>query len=52
MSTKTGFAPNREIVLAVAKNVNGMVMTSSPTFTPMAMRESNSASLPEAQPIA
>ncbi|TXT21923.1 MAG: hypothetical protein FD138_3921 [Planctomycetota bacterium] len=52
MSTNTGFAPSRQIELAVAKNVNGLVMTSSPGPTPSAIRARISASVPDAQPIA
>ena len=52
MSTKTGLAPRREMAPAVAKKVNGTVMTSSPDLTPDAINAKSSASLPDAQPIA
>src|SRR5690242_14346537 len=37
---------------AVAKKVNGTVITSSPAFTPDTIKARRSASLPDAQPIA
>ena len=52
MSTKTGLAPRREMAPAVAKKVNGTVMTSSAALSPDAINAKSSASLPEAQPIA
>lgn len=52
MSAKTGVAPRRVIALTVAKNVNGVVITSSPGPTSSAIRSSSSASEPEAQPTA
>src|SRR4029078_6412412 len=52
MSMKTGLAPRREMAQAVAKKVDGTVMTSSPALTPDAINAKSSASLPEAQPIA
>src|SRR5579883_2345237 len=50
MSTKTGRAPSRQIVLAVAKKVYGVVMTSSPGPIPRAIKGSSRASVPEPQP--
>ena len=38
ISTKTGSAPTRLIASAVAKNVNGVVITSSPRPTPSARK--------------
>src|SRR5829696_1210028 len=52
MSTKTGRAARRVTALPVAKKLNGVVMTSSPGPTFNAISASNSASEPEAQPIA
>ena len=52
MSTNTGLAPTLWIVPAVAKKVNGVVMTSSPGPTSSALSASSSASVPLAQPIA
>src|SRR5690606_4486271 len=52
MSTNTGFAPTLWIAPAVAKNVNGGAITSSPAPTSSARYASNSASVPLAQPIA
>ncbi len=46
MSTNTGLPPSRTIVSAVAANVNGVVMTSSPGFKPSAIRLISSASVP------
>ena len=48
---KTGLAPARTIAPAVAKNVKGVVITSSPGPTPAASRAICIASLPLAQPI-
>ena len=50
MSTKTGVPPALWIVPAVAKNVNGVVMTSSPGRRFSALSGSSSASVPLAQP--
>ena len=50
MSTKTGLAFSRAMLPAVATNVKGGVMTSSPESTPNAISGSNIASDPEAQP--
>src|SRR3954451_5327095 len=50
MSTNTGFAPTRAIAPAVAKNVYGVVMTSSPSPMPSAIRQARSASVPEDMP--
>src|SRR5665213_1318202 len=52
MSTNTGFAPACTIAPAVAKNVNGTVMTSSPGPIPSASSASSSASEPDAHPMA
>ena len=52
MSTNTGVAPTLWIVPAVAKNVNGVVTTSSPRPMSSARSASSSASVPFAQPIA
>ncbi len=52
MSTKTGRAPRRAIAAAVAKNENGVVITSSPDLTSRAIKASSSPSEPEAQPTA
>ena len=52
ISTKTGVAPTRAIAPAVAKKVNGVVMTSSPTPIPSTMREMSRASEPEETPHA
>src|SRR6266581_4203946 len=51
MSTNTGVPPALWIVPAVAKNVNGVVMTSSPGLKPSALRGRSSASVPLAQAI-
>src|SRR6266571_2520096 len=51
-STNTGVPPALWIAPAVAKNVNGVVMTSSPGFRPSALSGSRSASVPLAQAIA
>src|SRR6266581_774601 len=51
MSTNTGVAPALWIVPAVAKNVNGVVMTSSPGFRFSALSGKSSASVPLAQPM-
>jgi hypothetical protein len=50
-STNTGFAPISAIISAVAKNVNGTVITSSPGFTSRAMSAISSASVPLATPM-
>ena len=52
MSTKTGVAPRRAIAPTVAKNVYGVVITSSPGPMSSAIRQASSASLPEDTPIA
>ena len=52
MSQNAGRAPVRAIVPAVAKKVNGDVITSSPAPMPSAMRASSSASVPEDTPTA
>jgi hypothetical protein len=49
MSQKNGRAPSRATTPAVAKNVNGVVMTSSPGPMSSAMSASRSASVPERQ---
>ena len=49
-STNSGRAPTRTTELALAKKLNGVVMTESPGCTPAATRASHSASVPEAQP--
>src|SRR5256885_7714216 len=49
MSTKTGVPPALWMVPAVAKNVNGVVITSAPGFRSSAWRGSSSASVPLAQ---
>ncbi len=46
MSTNTGTAPSSAITSAVAANVNGVVMTSSPACTPSAISAISSASVP------
>ena len=51
MSTKTGVPPVLWMAPAVAKNVNGVVMTSSPGFRSRARSGSRSASVPLAQPM-
>ncbi len=52
MSTNTGLAPKRVTQLTVAKNVKLGTNTSSPGCRSIAISDSNSASLPDAQPIA
>ena len=52
MSTNTGVAPTLLMDSAVAKKVNGVVMTSSPDPIPIALRLITSASVPEFTPIA
>ncbi|CPN10178.1 Uncharacterised protein [Bordetella pertussis] len=47
-STNTGLAPSSAMTSAVATKVNEVVMTSSPAFTPSAISEISSASVPEA----
>ncbi|MNR09571.1 hypothetical protein D3C85_1257780 [compost metagenome] len=47
-STNTGTAPSSTMTSAVATNVNEVVMTSSPAFTPSAISAISSASVPEA----
>ena len=49
-STNSGRAPARTTELALAKKLNGVVMTESPGCTPAATKASHSASVPEAQP--
>ena len=51
MSQNTGRAPVRAMVPAVAKNVNGEVITSSPAPMPNAIKANNSASVPEETPM-
>ena len=51
-STNTGVAPTREMAPAVAKNVYGVVKTSSPGPISSAISARISASEPDAQPIA
>ena len=52
MSTKTGSAPTELIDSAVAKKVNGVVITSSLGPTPSARSARTSASVPELTPMA
>ena len=52
MSTKTGRAPSRAMAPAVAKNVYGVVTTSSPGPIPRAIIAASSASVPEEMPTA
>src|ERR1051325_4471657 len=52
ISTNTGFAPSLTIEPTVAKNVKGVVITSSPGPTLRAIKGSKSASDPDAQPTA
>ena len=52
MSTNTGVAPTLCTVPAVAKNVNGVVTTSSPRPMSSARRASRIASVPFAHPMA
>ena len=47
-STNTGFAPSSTIISAVATNVNGVVITSSPGLISSAISAISSASVPEA----
>ena len=51
-STKTGFAPSRAIAPAVAKKLNGVVTTSSPSCTSSAISAITSASVPLETPTA
>ena len=51
MSQNSGRAPARAMVPAVAKKVNGLVITASPGPIPSAMSASSSASVPEDTPI-
>ena len=51
MSQKSGRAPSRAIVPAVAKKVKGEVITSSPGPMPSAISASSSASVPEETPM-
>ena len=51
MSQNTGRAPARAMVPAVAKNVNGLVMTSSPAPISSAISASNNASVPDETPM-
>ena len=48
ISTNTGIAPISAMTSEVATKVNGVVMTSSPAFTPSAISEMSKASVPEA----
>ena len=50
MSTNTGTAPIRWMQPPVAKKVYGVVMISSPGWTPRVISETNSASVPEVTP--
>ncbi len=52
MSTNTGFAPTMLMLSAVAKKVNGVVITSSPGPMPRARRAITSASVPLFTPMA
>ena len=52
MSTNTGVPPVLWMVPAVAKKVNGVVMTSSPGCRSSALSGSSSASVPLAQAMA
>ena len=52
MSTNTGVPPALWMAPAVAKKVNGVVMTSSPGFRSSARSGRSSASVPLAQPMA
>src|SRR6266566_4872118 len=52
MSTNTGVAPTRAIAPTVAKNVYGVVMTSSPGPMFSATKQANKASVPEETPTA
>ena len=51
MSTKSGNAPTREMVPAVAKNVYGVVMTASPAPMSRAISAASKASVPEDMPM-
>jgi hypothetical protein len=51
MSQNVGRAPVRAMVPAVAKNVNGVVMTSSPGPISRAMSATSNASVPEETPM-
>jgi len=51
-STSTTLPPAIQIASAVAKKVFAVVMTSSPSFRPRAMKVSQRASVPEFTPIA
>ena len=51
MSTKTGLAPTSAIISAVAKNVKGTVMTSSPGPMSSAISAISRASVPLATPM-
>src|SRR5712692_5355282 len=50
MSTNTGVAPTRAMAPTVAKNVYGVVMTSSPSPMFSAIKQANKASVPEETP--
>ena len=52
ISAKTGMAPRRMIEPAVAKNVYGEVITSSPGPTPEAISAISKASVPDETPTA
>jgi len=51
-STKTGMAPTRLTAPAVAKKVYGVVITRSPCPIFAAIKDNNSASVPEDTPTA
>jgi hypothetical protein len=51
MSTNTGTAPVRAMVPAVAKKVNGVVMTASPAPISSVMSARSSASVPDETPM-
>ena len=51
MSQKSGRAPTRAMVPAVAKNVKGLVITASPGPIPSAISATSSASVPEDSPM-
>src|SRR5258708_24539155 len=52
MSTNTGVAPSRAIAPTVAKNVYGVVITSSPGPMFSAIKQANKASVPDETPTA
>ncbi len=51
MSTNTGAAPSRSMQPAVAKKLYGVVITSSPGLTPIAISATSSASVPDVTPM-